>query len=200
MTGDEEGHELSRRDVMAALSAAGVAIGGGATVAWLGDDGEDAERGATTPTATPEAADEATLSDHELSTVAAVADVVYPSAVENTESFATSYAQRRAEADPDRATAVSESVTYLDDYVEVWYETEQFVTLSPELREEVLDRMGADTVSADPDGGPVQRVRYYLVNDLLFALYSSPTGARLVGLENPQGHPGGQNSYTRGPD
>jgi hypothetical protein len=59
--------------------------------------------------------------------------------------------------------------------------------------------MGADTVDPDPDGGDVARVRYYVVNELLFALYASPTGAELLGLENPQGHPGGLASYQRGP-
>jgi len=47
---------------------------------------------------------------------------------------------------------------------------------------------------------PGHRVRYYLVNDLLFALYSSPTGGKLVGIENPQGHPGGTGSYQQPPN
>jgi hypothetical protein len=42
-------------------------------------------------------------------------------------------------------------------------------------------------------------VRHLVVNDLLYALYASPTGARLAGLENPPGHPGGIESYREGP-
>jgi hypothetical protein len=42
-------------------------------------------------------------------------------------------------------------------------------------------------------------VRYYVVNELLLALYASPTGGELVGIENPQGHPGGTASYQQGP-
>jgi hypothetical protein len=60
--------------------------------------------------------------------------------------------------------------------------------------------LGVRTAEPDPDGTDVERVRYYVVNELLFALYSSPTGGELVGLENPQGHPGGIDSYRRGPD
>jgi hypothetical protein len=42
-------------------------------------------------------------------------------------------------------------------------------------------------------------VRYYVVNELLYALYTSPTGGELVGIENPQGHPGGHESYQHEP-
>jgi hypothetical protein len=60
--------------------------------------------------------------------------------------------------------------------------------------------MNADTLEPDPRGSDEQRVRYFVVNELLFALYASPTGGELVGIENPQGHPGGIQSYQRGPD
>jgi hypothetical protein len=63
----------------------------------------------------------------------------------------------------------------------------------------VLDEMGVDTADPDPEGPDPARVRFYVVNDLLFALYASPTGGELVGIENPQGHPGGTDSYRRGP-
>jgi len=59
--------------------------------------------------------------------------------------------------------------------------------------------MSVDTADPVPDGDDVERVRYYVVNELLFALYSSPTGGELVGLENPRGNPGGLASYQRGP-
>ncbi|MEA5408870.1 hypothetical protein VB773_15715 [Haloarculaceae archaeon H-GB2-1] len=55
------------------------------------------------------------------------------------------------------------------------------------------------TAEPNPDGTTAERVRYYLVNEPLYALYASPTGGTLVGIENPQGHPGGTESYQRGP-
>jgi hypothetical protein len=60
--------------------------------------------------------------------------------------------------------------------------------------------MGVDLVDPDPDGFSAERVRFYLVNELLYALYSSPTGGTLLGLENPQGYPGGSESYQQGPE
>jgi len=53
-------------------------------------------------------------------------------------------------------------------------------------------------------GGPgrtlAERVRYYVVNELLLALYASPTGGELVGLENPQGHPAGPRATNEARD
>jgi hypothetical protein len=34
-------------------------------------------------------------------------------------------------------------------------------------------------------------VNYYLLDELLFAFYSSPTGGELIGNKNPRGYPGG---------
>ncbi len=191
---------LTRRDAITALAAAGVTIGGGALL--VSPDTDDSER-ATAPTSTPTGGDseapEDALGDHELSTMAAIADVVYPSAVENVPEFVEQYVRGRVADDPDRAAEIADAVDYLDDYVDTWYEPSSYLALTPELREATFDRMGADTVTPDPDGGNVQRVRYYCINELLFALYSSPTGGKLVGIENPQGHPGGTTSYRSGP-
>jgi hypothetical protein len=35
---------------------------------------------------------------------------------------------------------------------------------------------------------------------MLYALFTSPTGSELVGIENPTGHPGGYESLTRLPE
>jgi len=51
----------------------------------------------------------------------------------------------------------------------------------------------------NPDGTAAERVRFFVVNELLLALYASPTGGELVGIENPQGYAGGAESYQRGP-
>jgi hypothetical protein len=59
--------------------------------------------------------------------------------------------------------------------------------------------MGIDVVDSDPEGSDTEQMRFYLVNELLFALYTSPTGAKLAGIENPQGHPGGTTSYQQPP-
>ena len=73
------------------------------------------------------------------------------------------------------------------------------VDLPPADRDALLDQMSVDVADPDPDGVDRERVRYYVVNELLFALYATPTGGKLVGIENPQGYPGGTASYQRGP-
>jgi hypothetical protein len=172
---------LTRRDALAALSAAGVAVGGGAALRLREEDGSGRPVG-----------------DREFGTLVAAAGVLYPSEIEGVEEFVRRYVRGRAEDRPDHARAIADAAGYLDDYAEAWYGS-GFAALDPATREAALERMGADAADPDPEGTDVERVRYYVVNELLFALYATPTGGELVGIENPQGHPGGIASYRRGP-
>jgi hypothetical protein len=174
---------LTRRDAVAALAAAGVAVGGGS--ALLGETDDESS--------------ESPLTADVMKTLVAAAEVLYPSAVDDIELFVTRYIQPRAAADSERAAAIADSVAYLDEYTDAWYET-TFVSLSQPDRSEALNLMGADAADPVPAGSDVEQVRYYIVNELLFALYSSPTGGKLVGLENPRGNAGGLSSYQRGPE
>lgn len=174
--------ELSRRDALAALAAAGVAAGGALT--WDGLFGEtDADSG---------------LSDADRETVDALADTLYPSAVTGVSEFVETYVVGRLDAHPDRESEMVAAIGVVDSYTREWYDA-PFRQLDTAQRDEALDRMGIDVTDPDPDGHDVERVRFYLVNELLFALYASPTGGRLLGLENPQGYPGGTGSYQQGP-
>ncbi|MFC7019161.1 MULTISPECIES: gluconate 2-dehydrogenase subunit 3 family protein [Haloarcula] len=174
---------LTRRDALKALGAAGITVAGGAAALTWDERAEN----------------EGPLSTHDRETVHAVADVVYPSAVSGVREFVDGYLAGRVEADPERARGIADAVDALDDYATEW-EDASFVALSPETREATLRGMGVAIADPDPHGDPRERVRYYLVNELQFALYSSPTGGRLVGIENPQGHPGGAESYQRPPE
>jgi hypothetical protein len=171
-------YELTRRDALAALGAAGVAVTGG--VALGGDD------------------DRRPLTDEAVVTVQAVAQVVYPGEVAGVSGFVEQYVVGRARDRPDHARGVADAAATLDDYARNWYDR-GYPDLEPEQQEAALEDMGARTADPDPSGSAVERVRFYLVNELLYALYTTPTGAELVGLENPQGHPGGTDSYRRGP-
>ncbi|MFB6084139.1 MAG: gluconate 2-dehydrogenase subunit 3 family protein [Halorientalis sp.] len=186
--------ELTRRDAVVALGAVGVA-GGAVALSRSGDAGGDDDR--STPAGS--GGEAAALSAHDRETAVAVAEAIYPSAVENVAGFVTDFLRGRVADDPERAAAIAETVAYLDDYVSTWYDADAYVSLPADTRAEVFDAMSADTVEPDPSGGDVQRVRYYLLNDLLYALYTSPTGGKLVGIENPQGYPGGTTSYQQGP-
>mgnify|MGYP000462920580 CR=1 FL=1 len=191
--------QLSRRDALAALSAAGVGslAGCGAPVASGGTDGDGSGR-TVTPNEDDDRRDDE-FGGHELATMVAVAGTVYPSAVDGVEGFVRTYTDGRVDGDDAYRGGIAEAVATLDEYTEGLYDA-RYVDLSSEDRAEALAVMSVDDVDPHPHGTDPQRVRHYLVNELLFALYASPTGASLAGLENPPGHPGGVQSYREGPD
>jgi hypothetical protein len=127
----------------------------------------------------------------------AVATVVYPSEVDGVEAFVGRFLDGRLDGST-HADGVRVTVSDLDEVARSWYDT-PVTELSESDRDRLLREVGADVTDEAPDGTLAERVRYYVVNELLLALYASPTGGELVGLENPQGHPGGTESYRRGP-
>jgi hypothetical protein len=176
--------ELTRRDALAALASAGVVVGGGVAAlarepVELDGDGPDGE----------------TVQ----SVLVAVAEIVYPSAVSNVPAFVESYSPTRLRERPDYRDGVVEAVAELEANAAVWLDADSFLALDTESQERLLVQLGVRSAEPDPDGTTAERLRYYLVNELLFALYASPTGGELVGIENPQGHPGGTTSYQRRP-
>lgn len=194
--------ELTRRDALAALSTAGVAVGGGALVWERLDDGS-----ASTDAATPGATGESRTAGGSMSvgepvttgeTLTALATVVFPSSVSGVEEFVETYVVGRAADRPSYAHGVAETTDLVEARAGEW-----FGDATPALpradRDALLRQLGVETAEPDPEGSDAGRVRYYVVNELLYALYSSPTGGKLVGIENPQGHPGGIESYQRGP-
>lgn len=199
--------ELTRRDAAAALAALGI---GGAAAAGV----REWRRASSSGDGAPGSADGAPGEGSAVSDAAvrdalvAVAEVVYPSEVEGVAAFVESFLSGRL-VDPERAAAATdferdhdaglrEAVATLNDRAASWYDA-PVAELTPDDRDRLLREVGADTAEAAPDGTDAERVRYYVVNELLLALYASPTGGELVGIENPQGHPGGTDSYRRGP-
>jgi hypothetical protein len=180
---------LSRRDALAALSALGMsATAGCAARAPRESADSDDEDGGPEPAVDPEGAVE---------TYVAVAEVVYPSAVSGVEEFVRSFVSPRLDRE-DHGPAMLAAVAELQDAARTW-NGEDVASMSPETREQLLRELGVGTAEEDPHGTAAERVRFYVVNELLLALYSSPTGGELVGIENPQGHPGGTDTYQRGP-
>jgi hypothetical protein len=172
--------ELTRRDALAALAATGtVGIGGGAALGG----GIDA----------PEA-DDAVPADA-VATLAAVATVVYPDAATGVESFVETYVAGRLD-DPDHRAGVLDATAALDATARDWFDA-PLTDLDPTTRDRLLRELGVDVADPDPDGNLSTRVRFYVVNELLYAFYASPTGGDLVGIENPIGYPGGTGSYRR---
>ncbi|MFB6269181.1 MAG: gluconate 2-dehydrogenase subunit 3 family protein [Halobacterium sp.] len=172
--------ELTRRDVLAALAATGAAVGAGAVLHSELDD-------------------DSPIGSHDVETLVAVAGVVYPSEVDGVASFVREYSVNRVRDRPEYAAGVADAVSELDDYAREWYD-DDFAALDADDRDRALSGLGVDAADPVPDGTDRERVRYYLVNELLYALFTTPTGGELAGIENPQGYPGGTASYQRGPE
>jgi hypothetical protein len=185
--------ELTRRDAAAALAAIG-ATGGVALGVRRGSDGPEA----------PPEGDAQTFGDEGLPSdeavreaMVAVAAVVFPRSVTGVEAFVGRLLDGRLDGSA-HDEGIRAAVAEVESAARSWYDA-PVADLSAADRDELLRGLGADSAEEDPTGSTAERVRYYVVNELLLALYASPTGGELVGIENPQGHPGGAESYTRGP-
>ncbi|MFC7226866.1 gluconate 2-dehydrogenase subunit 3 family protein [Salinirubellus salinus] len=183
---------LSRRDALAALTGAGI-VSGGAAATLARDQSPDAN-----PDRVPELDADTVLDEETLATLVAAAEVVFPSDVSGITAFVYPYVTGKAGERPAFRDGVDAATTTLETYADLWRDA-SFTALGPAGRDGLLREMGVHTADPVPDGTHPERVRFYVVNELLYALYASPTGGDLVGIENPQGHPGGTVSYTQGP-
>lgn len=185
--------DLTRRDALAALAAGEIIFGGGAAAAlrWdelRNDSAVDTSSGAT----------HSKFTSHEIESLNAVAAIVYPSDMTGVPEFIETYVVGRVQSQATNIKGLKQAIATLDTKAQEQF-SRRYVALSESKQDELLRRVGVATSPPDPEGAPPQRLRYYLVNELLYALYTSPTGGKLVGIENPQGHPGGLTSYQQGP-
>lgn len=187
--------ELTRRDALAALSAAGVTVGGGVLAARFDPPRAD-DRTSQDSGGDADADAGASLSTDLLDLLDAVAAVVYPDGVENRRAFVDAYVVGRVADRPAYREGLREAAAQLDAVARDWRDA-PYADLDADTRDQLLRDLGVETADPDPEGSITDRIRFYVVNDLLFAFYSSPAGGRLVGIENPAGHPGGTESYHR---
>ncbi|MFB6293066.1 MAG: gluconate 2-dehydrogenase subunit 3 family protein [Halonotius sp.] len=160
--------ELTRRDAVTALTAAGITTTAGCA-GLTKNTGGDAE---------PKAV------------LVSLAEVLYPSDVEPTAEFIETFMYGRIsdeEAYREKLTAGIETLNRLASDEQ----GSAFHTLSADQRRSVIENTDLRSGASEPDGSNVERVNYYLLDELLFAFYSSPTGGELVGNKNPRGYPGG---------
>jgi len=187
---------LSRRDALAALGTAGVLAG---ATAMAGREPPRADGDArVAPSSEREGSEEVDVEPPTVATLTAAAEVLYPSRVEGHREFVEAYALARTRGRDDYRDGVAEAAAALDAAARDWYD-DSFAALSRETRDGLLRELGTVTADADPDGALSERLRYYVVDELLFAFYASPPGGRLVGIENPVGYPGGTESYRTAP-
>lgn len=174
--------ELTRRDALVALAGgAGVSAAAGGVAERL--SGETA----------------ASFDQTRIRQLRTVAAVVFPSEVDVTREFIETYVIGRS-VDRER---------YLEGVVDALEALNQksqdrfgrpVTSLSEANLNRLLRQTGVGTSTPVPDGTIPERIRYYVVNDLLYALYTTPVGGRLVNYENPDGYPGGTEAYQQGPD
>lgn len=182
----------SRRRVLLALG--GMTLGAAGYGYGYGIDGGPAE-----PSAGPHEGADGPASAFHVTAATAVAEAVYPSSVDVDESFVERRVFGRVEPEPGHFRGVVAAVEAVDAYARARF-GERLSDLPTARRRQVLASMGVTEVHPSPDGTTPERVRYYLVNDLMFALFTAPASSHLTGIENPPGHPGGLAAYRRGPD
>jgi len=170
---------LTRRDALLAAAGAGtVAVVGVSLGANVG--GERAGRESVT--------------DSDVETVVALAEVVYPSEVEATDEFAETYVTELHES---RRRGVTAAIDDLDRESRRTH-SRDFAAFASGQRATLLRELGVHRSRPIADGTVPERVRFFLVNGLLYALFVTPTGTGLLGIENPLGYPGGYESALRG--
>ena len=171
--------KLNRRDALKALAVGGGAAGGSLALSEM-----------LVSTESPET--DSGYSDADIETLYRVAEVVYPSSVEFTTGFIETYVRG---LDESRQAELSRTVTQLDDVTKGRYGTSFTEASSVSRSETMLRSLGVHRVQSRPDGTLPERVRYHLVNTLLYVLFTSPAGSKLAGINSPVGHPGGFARY-----
>jgi hypothetical protein len=175
--------KLSRRDALVALGAttlgaAGVGYG---------------------PAALAEGSDEGPATPGRIDATTAMAEVVYPPAVSVDEGFVRTQVFGRPEPLDGHFRGLADAIDTVEEFSASRFDA-PVAALSRADRRQLLTDMGVNSVRASCDGTVAERVRYYLVGDLLYALFTHPRGGRLLGIPNPSGYPGGSELYRRGPD
>lgn len=163
--------QLTRRDALGALAAAGLASTAGCS-SLLGEE----------TTATEDAG--------QMETVMALGEVLYPSETEVTEEFLDTYLMGRIVDDERYQAALADGVETLNSRARE-AQGSDFADLDESQRVSLVENTALRSGESVADGEPLERVNYHLVDELLFAFYASPVGGELVGNENPRGWPGG---------
>ena len=136
--------------------------------------------------------------DHVIEQLHAAAEAIYPSAIDVDRTFITNDVRGRLRDRDEYADKQVDAVVSLDQYARRMT-GRRFRSLSIGQRRSLFERLGIPRAHPNPNGTDDEQIRYYIVNDLLYVLFTTPVGGELVGCENPPGYPGGTVAYTRGP-
>jgi hypothetical protein len=172
--------ELSRRDALTALAAAGITA-----TAGCGSSEDDGSETNTDDGSTEEQPDLTSME-----TLVAVGEVLYPSDVEVTEEFVETFMFGRITDEAAYEEELNAGIETLDGLA-MDQHGEPFGSLDESQRVTLFEESELRSGDSVPDGSDIERVNYHILDELLFAFYSSPTGGEMVGNTNPRGYPGG---------
>jgi len=175
--------KLTRRDALKALAVGGAASGSTLAASEIVNRNELSQSGSA-------------LSGEDLLTLAAVADVIYPSQIEISTEYIETYIINAFNG--ERRKSISRAISDLNTLTQSRYGT-VFYEMSTPTQDAALHSLGVSRAISREDGKAIERIRYHLVNSLLYALFTTPRGSELVGIQNPIGHPGGYESLLRSP-
>ena len=130
------------------------------------------------------------LTDADLDTMVIVAQIVFPTAITEPKPIVSAYV---AALYPSRRRGVTAAIDDLNRESRRRH-GRNFAAVDVDRGERILRGIGVDRVHADPQGTSPERIRAYLVDGLLFALFTQPIGTELFNIENPLGYPGGVES------
>jgi len=187
---------LTRRDAMAALGAAGIAATAGCSSLFGSEGPETPADGTTEPedgtTDSGDGDETATTAEGsaEMETLVALAEVLYPSDVEPTAEFVETFMFGRIHDEEAYRAELVSGIETLDGLATDQHDG-PFRSLGHDERVAVIENSELRSGASDDEGSDVERLNYYLLDELLFSFYSSPTGGELVGNQNPRGYPGG---------
>lgn len=142
--------------------------------------------------AAADAKTDGTFTQREQAMLTTVAEVVYPWELESAADVLVPYCSR---LDDRRKAAMRRTLAEFDRMARSAFGV-PLETLSADEGRTLVRALGANRVESRPAGTLAERVRFHLVNTVLFALMTHPSGTAPFDIDNPVGYPGGFASYT----
>lgn len=130
------------------------------------------------------------LEEDDVDALVAVATVVYPSTIDDPRAIVVPYTTTLHHS---RRRGITSAIDALDQHSRSIH-GRSFASFDRPQREAMLQQLGVHRVQPNAAGTVPERIRAYLVNGVLYALFTSPIGTGLLGIENPLGYPGGVDS------
>lgn len=120
------------------------------------------------------------------------ADVVFPVETRSKRSSISNYVDG---LNDDRTRALLGTLSGLDRAASRRFGS-PFRSLSRGEAKRLFAVLGVDRVQSRPEGTLPERVRFHVVNSVLYALLTHPTGTESFDVGNPVGYPGGIPTHT----